>query len=210
MGNRATKRILARETEAERIRRAIAEGASLMTRLNPSRFGDTMNCPSAAASMMHFLGTGEVVPAEVGDPDSDAFETAGTRLRRSSWAQIKTSLANGQYLAVHAQRTPEAQRATGYAEEHWFVLARSGGQLYVLDASLRMVLSGTDIDEWIRQNQLSNFSRVIGTVKARLVRGAQRDRELGIEPPRAEPPPASPAPRRPRRTRARPRRQRAR
>jgi hypothetical protein len=143
----------------------------------------TLNCPATAASLDHYLRTGNVSPAVCNRPketiEGYGFDIGMNTFSTSvSWekaeAAIKLQLKkHGDFVIVEGTRSEEQMNKNNVAKTHYFSVVNVKGQLFAIDA-----FGGGIVSDSI-QGYIDN--RVIATTY-RIVKGEFKVKEVIPKP----------------------------
>jgi hypothetical protein len=111
----------------------LAADSPVWQQLNPHG-QSTLNCPATAAAVDHYLATGDIDPAERGDP-LGRFDVVD-RLSPPVPLPILLGVVSepNTFVVVQAARNLQAAQEHNLTPHHWFVLLNRGGSIVVLDA----------------------------------------------------------------------------
>ena len=104
----------------------------------------TLNCPATAASLDHYLRTGNVSPAICNRP-KEAIEGYGFDISMNTFSQpvswdkaeaaIKKQMKkHGDFLIIEATRSEKQMKDNNVAKTHYFSVVNVKGQLFAIDA----------------------------------------------------------------------------
>ena len=130
----------------------------------------TLNCPATAASLDHYLRTGNVSPAVCNRP-KETTEGYGFDISMNafstpvSWEKAETAIKqqlkkHGDFVIVEGTRSEKQMKENNVAKTHYFSVVNVKGQLFAIDAFGGGIVSDS-IPDYINKRVIATTYRIV-------------------------------------------------